>query len=188
MTETLAIGGRSFFTRRLQPVLMRVSLMPKRAPVVRRRAPWCGRGRPWWEDLWGWRPCSGSWMRGPLVCRRLPWYRVGKSCWEASGDEGVRWWRGCYLSQEGRGGRPCCRGGNLWYGGERPGVEEGALVWRTASRCGGGRPSEEESALVWRRVPRCRGGRPGVEEGALVWMRMPLARRGWRTRFGGGRL
>ena len=51
MTETLAIGGRSFFMRRMQPVLMRASLMQRRAPVVRMRAPWCGRGRPWYEDL-----------------------------------------------------------------------------------------------------------------------------------------
>ena len=46
------------------------------------------------------------------------------------------------------------------------GVEESALVWKTAPWCEGERPGVEEGALVWRRAPWCRGGRPGVEGAA----------------------
>ena len=52
-------------------------------------------------------------------------------------------------TQEVRGGRPYCRGGHLWYGGERPGIEEGALVWRTVGQCAGA----EDSVPVLRRAP-----------------------------------
>ena len=64
-----------------------------------------------------------------------------------------------------------------WCGGERPGVEETALVLSRAPWYAGERPGMEEGALVWRRVPWCGGGRPGVDEDA--WM--PLERGGWRA-------
>ena len=60
-----------------------------------------------------------------------------------------------------------------WCCGERPGVEETALVLSRAPWCAGERHGMEEGVLVWRRAPWCGGGRPGVEKGALVWMRMP---------------
>ena len=54
-------------------------------------------------------------------------------------------------------------------------MEESALVWRRAPWCGGERPGVEESALVleegalvWIKVPCCGGKRPGVQEGSPV--------------------
>ena len=56
------------------------------------------------------------------------------------------------------------RRSGLWCGVGLSGVEESALVWRTApwcGWCGRERPGVEEGALVWRRSP-------GVEESAMM--------------------
>ena len=50
-------------------------------------------------------------------------------------------------------------------------MEESALVWRRASRCGGERPGVDEG--VRSRAPWCGGECCVIEESALVWRMAP---------------